>query len=75
MTLGTRCVAVPVTDRGGRVFAALGIVVGTGRRDLTRLVPVLDVAARGLARAVEAAQRETEPAPRPAASPSRGPVG
>ena len=63
MTLGTRSVAVPVTDSGGRVFAALGIVVGSVRRDLTRLVPVLDVAARGIARAVEAAHRDTEPAP------------
>lgn len=55
MTLGTRSVAVPVADSGGRVFAALGIVVGSSRRDLTRLVPVLAVAARGIARAVEVA--------------------
>jgi DNA-binding IclR family transcriptional regulator len=64
MTLGTRSVAVPITDGGGRVFAALGIVVGSSRRDLTRLVPALHVAARGIARAVEAAQAGAEPAAR-----------
>lgn len=49
MTLGTRSVAVPVTGADGEVFAALGIV-GASRRDLSRLVPVLAVAARGIAR-------------------------
>ena len=58
MTLGTRSVAVPVADSTGTVFAALGIVVSSSRRDLTRLVPVLAVAARGIARAVEAARGE-----------------
>jgi DNA-binding IclR family transcriptional regulator len=61
MTLGTRSVAVPVTDSAGRVVAALGIVAGSSRRDLTRLVPVLAVAARGIARAVEAAGADLEP--------------
>ena len=61
MTLGTRSVAVPVTDRRGGVVAALGIVVGSSRRDLVRLVPVLHVAARGIARAVEAAHGDLEP--------------
>lgn len=51
MTLGTRSVAVPVVDAADRVFAALGLVVGPSRRELTRLVPALQVAARGLARA------------------------
>lgn len=62
MTLGTRSVAVPVTDSQDRVAAALGIVVGSSRRDLVRLVPVLHVAARGISRAVEAAQRNLEQA-------------
>ncbi|SDP52282.1 transcriptional regulator, IclR family [Klenkia soli] len=56
MSLGAASVAVPVTVvlRGGRtvVAAALGIVVPTHRaeRDLPRLVPVLEVAARGIGR-------------------------
>ena len=61
MTLGTRSVAVPVTDSRDRVLAALGLVAGSSRRDLTRLVPALHVAARGIARAVEAAHLEQEP--------------
>ena len=57
MSLGAASVAVPVTvvrGAGGRavVAAALGIVVPTHRaeRDLPRLVPVLEVAARGIGR-------------------------
>jgi DNA-binding IclR family transcriptional regulator len=53
MTLGAASVAVPVTvDRAGTpvVAAALGIVVPSSRRDPTRLVPVLEVAARGIGR-------------------------
>ncbi|SCX45811.1 transcriptional regulator, IclR family [Klenkia marina] len=56
MSLGAASVAVPVVvARGGAptvVAAALGIVVPTHRaeRDLPRLVPVLQVAARGIAR-------------------------
>ena len=53
MTLGAASVAVPVTvERGGTpvVAAALGIVVPSGRRDPTRLVPALQVAARGIGR-------------------------
>ncbi|MGY2078845.1 IclR family transcriptional regulator [Modestobacter sp. SYSU DS0657] len=55
MSLGTASVAVPVTvDRaaGPVVVAALGIVVPTHRRDLARLTPVLQVAARGIGRAL-----------------------
>ena len=53
MTLGAASVAVPVTvDRAGTpvVAAALGIVVPSSRRDTARLVPVLEVAARGIGR-------------------------
>ena len=54
MTLGASSVAVPVTvERLGAapvVAAALGIVVPSGRRDVARLVPVLEVAARGIGR-------------------------
>jgi DNA-binding IclR family transcriptional regulator len=53
MTLGAASVAVPVTvDRAGTpvVAAALGIVVPSGRRDPARLVPALQVAARGIGR-------------------------
>jgi DNA-binding IclR family transcriptional regulator len=55
MTLGTRSIAVPVTDGGDRVFAALGIVTASSQRDVTRLVPVLGVAARGIARSLDSA--------------------
>ncbi|MGY1792691.1 IclR family transcriptional regulator [Geodermatophilus sp. SYSU D00525] len=54
MSLGTLSVAVPVrVERGSTaVAAALGIVVPSHRRDLPRLVPVLEVAARGIGRAL-----------------------
>jgi DNA-binding IclR family transcriptional regulator len=66
MSLGASSVAVPVTverpatgqhagtgQRPGTapvVVAALGIVVPSSRRDLARLAPVLEVAARGIGR-------------------------
>ncbi len=53
MSLGTLSVAVPVRverPAGPAVVAALGIVVPSHRRDLLRLVPVLEVAARGIGR-------------------------
>jgi len=55
MSVGAASVAVPVTaERAGEtvVMAALGIVVPVGRRDVARLVPVLQVAARGIGRAL-----------------------
>jgi DNA-binding IclR family transcriptional regulator len=55
MSLGAASVAVPVTvDRvaGPVVVAALGIVVPVHRRDVGRLAPVLQVAARGIGRAL-----------------------
>jgi DNA-binding IclR family transcriptional regulator len=53
MSAGAASLAVPVTvDRpaGPAVVAALGVVVPPHRRDLARLVPVLEVAARGIGR-------------------------
>jgi DNA-binding IclR family transcriptional regulator len=53
MSAGAASLAVPVQveRRGGPVVvAALGIVVPPHRRDLPRLVPVLEVAARGIGR-------------------------
>src|SRR3954469_10634546 len=53
MSLGTLSVAVPIPverSSGTVVAGALGIVVPLARRDTTRLVPVLEVAARGVGR-------------------------
>ena len=50
MTLGTSSLAVPVRDPAGEVVAALGVVVPAQRRDLLRLLPVLQVAARAIGR-------------------------
>ena len=53
MTLGAASLAVPVTVPGAGgpvVAAALGVVVPPRRRDVVRLVPVLEVAARGIGR-------------------------
>ncbi len=60
MSLGTLSVAVPVrVERSAGpavVAAALGIVVPSHRRDLLRLVPVLEVAARGIGRELSRVQ-------------------
>jgi DNA-binding IclR family transcriptional regulator len=53
MSPGAASLAVPVqVERPGGpvVVAALGVVVPPHRRDLPRLVPVLEVAARGIGR-------------------------
>jgi DNA-binding IclR family transcriptional regulator len=53
MSPGAASVAVPVTVEratGPVVVAALGIVVPVHRRDVSRLAPVLQVAARGIGR-------------------------
>jgi DNA-binding IclR family transcriptional regulator len=55
MSLGAASLAVPVqteSRQGPVVVAALGVVVPPRRRDLLRLVPVLEVAARGIGRAL-----------------------
>jgi DNA-binding IclR family transcriptional regulator len=51
MTLGAYSVAVPV---GEPAVAALGVVLDSPRRDLIRLVPVLQVAAFGIGRSLPA---------------------
>jgi len=60
MSLGTLSVAVPVSaERAGTpvAVAALGVVASSHRRDLARLVPVLEVAARGIGRELSRGQR------------------
>jgi DNA-binding IclR family transcriptional regulator len=52
MTLGACSVAVPVRQESGAVVAALGVVVPSGRRNLLRVVPILQVAAAGIGRAL-----------------------
>lgn len=52
MTLGAWSVAVPVRSADGDVVASVGIVVATPRRDVVRLVPVLQMAARAVGRAL-----------------------
>ncbi len=54
MSLGACSVAVPVRGPDDTVVAALGAVVGSLRRDRPRLVAALDVAARGIGRALGA---------------------
>ncbi|NYI46648.1 DNA-binding IclR family transcriptional regulator [Nocardioides aromaticivorans] len=51
MTLGACSVAVPISA-GDRVIGALGIVVPSLKRDRTRLVAALQVAAQGIGRSV-----------------------
>ncbi len=65
MTLGTCSIAVPIRDQAGEVAASLGLVTRTGRRDLVKHVPALEVAAvainRGLRQdAADRAFRSTE---------------
>ena len=55
MSLGACSVAVPLR-RGGEVVAALGLVVPSLKRDRPRLVAALQVAARGVGRALDAAR-------------------
>ncbi len=51
MSLGACSVAVPIR-RGGDVVAALGLVVPSLRKDRPKLVAALEVAARGIGRAL-----------------------
>jgi DNA-binding IclR family transcriptional regulator len=60
MSLGACSVAVPVR-RGDVVVAALGIVVPGLRKDRARLVTALEVAARGISRALASAGATKDP--------------
>lgn len=54
MTLGACSIAVPVRfGAAGEVVAAVGVVVPTLKRDRTRLVTALRVAAQGISRSLE----------------------
>lgn len=59
MSLGACSVAVPVR-RGDVVVAALGIVVASLRNDRPRLVAGLEVAARGIGRALDSALEQDQ---------------
>ncbi len=50
MTMGTCSVAVAVFGQTGDVVAALGVVATSSRRGLTKLVPALQLASRGITR-------------------------
>jgi len=54
MTIGTCSVAVPVLDSDQRVVAALGVVATSSRRGLAKLVPMLQLASRGITRSAGA---------------------
>lgn len=47
---GARSVAVPVRGKGGKVIAALGVVVPSSHTDAQRMVPVLQVTSAALSR-------------------------
>lgn len=66
MSLGTLSLAIPVRverPAGPAVVAALGVVVPSHRRDLLRLVPVREVAARGIGRELSRCTPSTEREP------------
>ena len=52
MTLGACSIAVPVRTPAGDVVAAIGVVVPTLKRDRTRLLAALQVAAQGIGRSL-----------------------
>ncbi len=54
MSLGACSVAVPIRDEADHVVAALGIVVADLKRDRSRLVASLQVAAQGIGRSIAA---------------------
>ncbi|MCI9886864.1 IclR family transcriptional regulator [Micrococcales bacterium 31B] len=65
--LGTSGLAVPVADAGGRIIAALGIVIIGTPRDSERVVPALQVAAAGISRELAPARPTRPPGPKRAA--------
>lgn len=61
MTLGTCSVAAPVHDAAGAVVAALGIVTSSSHRQLNRLAPAVQLAARSISRGLAADPWRTLP--------------
>ena len=55
MALGAISIAVPIRGYGGKVIAALGVVLATRNRDYSHLAPVLKVTAEALSRKLVAA--------------------
>src|SRR6476646_9846895 len=51
MTMGASSIGPPICDADGRVRAALGLVTSSHRRDLSRLAPAVQMAARSTGRA------------------------
>jgi DNA-binding IclR family transcriptional regulator len=52
MTMGTSSIAAPITNRQGRVVAALGLVTTSHHRELSRLAPAVQLGARGISRSI-----------------------
>lgn len=52
MTMGASSIAAPITDAGGRVIAALGLVTNSQHRGLGRLAPAVQLCARGIGRSM-----------------------
>jgi DNA-binding IclR family transcriptional regulator len=52
MTIGASSIAAPITNRAAEVIAALGLVTSSHRRDLGRLAPAVQLAARGITRTI-----------------------
>ncbi|MGC5170067.1 IclR family transcriptional regulator [Microbacterium sp. DT81.1] len=50
--MGTAAIAVPIVDGEGSVESALGMVTSDVRKDLSKLLPALQVTARGIARSL-----------------------
>ena len=54
LDLGTATIAVPVVDAEGSVVAALSLVTSQLRRDVSRLLPAVRLAAQGISRTLAA---------------------
>ena len=52
LAAGAVSIAVPIRGKGGNVIAALGVVAPSERRDLTKLVPVMQVTGAALSRSL-----------------------
>ncbi len=52
LDMGTASIAVPIIDSDGYVESALGLVTSDLRKDLSRVLPALYVAAQGIGRSL-----------------------